>query len=255
MIMKLPSPKISIVVAVLNGEKYLDRCLLSVITQVWSNKELIVIDGGSTDRSLEIINARSSEINYWESSTDGGIYQAWTKALKHLDGDWICFLGSDDYFFSNDVLNRLTPSLKLATDRDIRLVYGRIASIKKNGEIISYLGEPWDKHTSLKNHEMPPHPGMMHHKNIFKEHGCFNESFQIAADYELLLRELKVREGYFVSNLTVAAVQYGGISSNIKHLKRLILEDIKARRLNRLKFISIRDIKYYIKLLINNLYY
>jgi glycosyltransferase involved in cell wall biosynthesis len=251
----LTPPKISIVIAVLNGDKYLDRCLQSVIDQTWKNKELIVIDGGSTDRTLEIIKAKSGQISYWESSVDRGIYHAWNKALKHINGDWVCFLGSDDYFFSNEVLEKIILSLEFAIDRDIRLVYGRVASIQKNGKKLVYLGEEWDAKRSLKSHRMPPHPGMMHNKNIFKEFGGFNESFRIAADYELMLKELKNREAYFVPNLTVAAIQYGGISSNMKHLTKIIMEDIRARQLNGLKWIAILDIKYYIKLFFNSFFH
>ena len=91
-------PLISIIVAVYNGEKTLQRCIDSVFSQTYPHKELIIIDGGSTDGTVDILQTNNDKITYWKSEPDNGIYQAWNKALDHAKSDWICFLGSDDYF-------------------------------------------------------------------------------------------------------------------------------------------------------------
>lgn len=247
------APKISIIVAVYNGSLTLSRCIKSINLQSYPNKELIIIDGGSSDGSVKIIEDNSENIAYWESNQDRGIYHAWNKALFHAKGEWICFLGSDDYFWENDVLEKMIPSLQIAEKKGIRLIYGRIASINKLGEVQNILGMPWEKSKGIFSHQMPPHPGLLHHANIFRDHGLFDESFQIAGDYELLLRELKTGDAMFVQDVIIAGIQYGGMSCNIANLWRLIFEDISARKKNRLNLITTQTVKYYLIMFYNSI--
>ena len=146
-----------------------------------------------------------------ESKPDRGIYHAWNKALSHASGEWICFLGSDDFFWKNDVLEKMVPSLEIAGEKNVRLVYGRVGSIGKTGKAQTFLGAPWDKETGVKRQSNSSTPGMLHHSSFFRDHGGFDESFHIAADYEILLRELADREALFVPDVVVAAIQYGGV--------------------------------------------
>lgn len=246
-------PKITVIMAVFNGSATLSRCIKSIYSQSYLNIELIIMDGGSTDGSVKIIQDNSHRIAYWESKADRGIYHAWNKALSHATGEWICFLGSDDFFWQDDVLEKMIPALQSSQKEDIRLVYGRVASIDKTGKVLNILGMPWEKAKCLLSHQMPPHPGLFHHSDIFKEHGEFDESFRIAADYELLLRELKNRDAMFVSEVIVTGVQYGGVSCSIKNLSRIVTEDISARKKHGLP-ITIQTLKYYTVLLFNSLF-
>jgi glycosyltransferase involved in cell wall biosynthesis len=247
------APKITIIVAVYNGSLTLSRCIKSIILQSYPNMELIIIDGGSSDGSVKIIEDNSDRIAYWESKRDKGIYHAWNKALFHATGDWICFLGSDDYFWENNVIEKIIPTLQYAEEKDIRLVYGRIASINKMGEVKNILGMPWEKINSILSHTMPPHPGLLHHAQIFKDHGLYDESFRIVGDYEFLLRELKTGDAMFVEDVIVAGIQYGGMSCNIGNLMRLISEDISARKKHRLSLITTQTAKYYLNLFYNSI--
>jgi len=248
-------PKITIIAAVFNGSVTLSRCIKSIYSQSYLNKELIIIDGGSTDDTVKIIEDNSHQIAYWESKPDRGIYHAWNKALFHAKGEWICFLGSDDYFWKEDVLEKMIPALRIAEKNDIRLVYGRVASINKMGEVQNILGMPWEKAKSILSHQMPPHPGLLHHAHIFRDHGLFDESFRIAGDYELLLRELRTRDAMFVPEVIVVGIQYGGVSCNIGNLLQLITEDIAARKKHGLNLITTPVIKYYTALLYNSIFY
>jgi glycosyltransferase involved in cell wall biosynthesis len=91
---------ISVIVAVFNGAKTLQQCIDSVAGQTYPHKELIVIDGGSIDGTREILEGDATKLAYWVSEPDRGIYHAWNKALARARGDWICFLGADDYLWS-----------------------------------------------------------------------------------------------------------------------------------------------------------
>jgi len=206
---------ITIIVAVLNGKKYLGRCIESISNQTYPYKELIIIDGGSTDGTVEILKENNDKITHWESRPDRGIYHAWNKALQYAHGEWICFLGADDFFWNKSVLDDLSPYLVKAANLGIRVVYGRNAVVDRNGHILKLVGKPWEKIRWLMPHGMPlPHPGLMHHHSLFEEHGLFDETFQIAGDYDLLLRELKKRDALHVRGLIVTGCQAGGISDS-----------------------------------------
>jgi hypothetical protein len=147
----------------------------------------------------------------------------------------------------------MIPSLQIAKKNDIRLIYGRVASVNKINKVQNIFGVPWNGGKSIYLHQMPPHPGLFHHADIFKEHGTFDESYRIAADYELLLRELKNRDAMFVPEIIVTGIQYGGISCSSRHLLRLIAEDISARKKNGLRLVTIPALKYYATMLFNTL--
>src|SRR5437773_7028414 len=137
-------PLISVVVAVFNGVETLMRCIGSVSRQTYKNSELIIIDGGSTDGSRDLIERNSRHIAYWESERDRGIYHAWNKTLKVAHGDWVCFLGADDYFVDDYVLARVAPHLKRGATF-ARVVDGRVNLVRKDGSVIGTLGSQWHR--------------------------------------------------------------------------------------------------------------
>lgn len=214
---QMRQPQFTIITAVLNQANTLHRCLESVISQTLSDKELIVIDGGSTDGSVDIIKSLQYNITHWESARDNGIYHAWNKALTHAKGEWICFLGADDYFWNDQVLTDMAPELIKASRNSIRIVYGQVARVDKQDRIVSLWGKPWEKIRWQMKHGMPkgmPHCGLMHHCTLFQDHGLFDERFRVVGDYEFLLRELINPEAkaLYVPHTRTVGHQIGGIS-------------------------------------------
>jgi glycosyltransferase involved in cell wall biosynthesis len=138
----MENPLITIIVAVFNGSETIQRCIDSVICQNYPRKEIIIKDGGSDDGTLEILKNNDDKITYWESSPDSGIYNAWNIALKHAKGEWICFLGADDYFWNKNVLTDLSPHLVKAADLGIKVVYGQAARVNRNGHILKLIASP-----------------------------------------------------------------------------------------------------------------
>ena len=204
---------ISVIVSVLNGGRTLQHCIDSVAGQTYPHKELIVIDGGSTDDTREILERNASKLAYWVSEPDRGIYHAWNKALEHARGEWICFLGADDYLWSPEVLERLAPVLEKAYP-PLRVVYGRVVIVNERGGEMFRAGEDWRMAgTRFTDIMSLAHPGLMHHASLFEAHGRFDESFRIAGDYEMLLRELPAGEALFVPDLVVVGMRQGGIST------------------------------------------
>src|SRR4029453_16765674 len=127
------------------------------------NREIIIMDGGSTDGTVEILKDNASKLSLWQTAPDNGLYDAWNKALKHSTGDWVCFLGADDYLWNDTVLERIEPQLR-SPERS-RVVYGRVAVLNKRGEIARYDGEPWENAQRSFAHRMTvPHTGLFHHR-------------------------------------------------------------------------------------------
>ena len=231
---------ISVIVAVYNGDKTLQRCIDSVSDQTYPNKEIIIVDGGSTDGTLEIIRSNEDKVAYWISEPDNGIYDAWNKALDYVSGDWICFLGSDDYLWKNDVFEEIAPHLFKAEFRNIRMVYGQVARVTQDGKIGCIDGFSWEntwRSIVIDGICTFTHQGMFHHRSLFELYGKFDDSFKIAGDYELLVRAFKDGgDAIFIDGLIVAGMQTGGVTSNCT---KLVKETAKARQNNQLKVITI----------------
>jgi len=232
-------PQISVVIAVFNGADQLQRSIASVINQTYPYKELIIMDGGSTDGTVDIIRANSDSISYWESKPDRGIYHAWNKALDHTRGDWVYFLGADDDLCHTNVFEDIVPYF--AKDAlKTRIVYGRVNFVADDGKIIETYGEPWDRiQKRFKEVMCIPHQGVFHHRTLFELYGNFDESYQIAGDYELLLRDLKTGRAVFVPDVIVANMQYGGVSSTPLHATHALREIARSRKKNRIRGFSL----------------
>lgn len=229
---KTSLPLISVIIAVYNGKATLQQCLESVTQQTYGNVELIVIDGGSSDGTVDLINANSQDITYWISEPDRGIYNAWNKALAQANGDWICFLGADDFLWDVQVLERMVAQLILIPP-DIRVAYGQIMLLSNDGASLYPVGEPWSKvKERFKQAMCIPHQGVMHRRSLFEQNGGFDETFRICGDYELLLRELKRSDAMFVPDIIFAGMGHGGVSSNPRNSVVLLREVRSAQRKN-----------------------
>lgn len=224
------NPLLTVIVAVFNGAATLQQCIDSVAQQSYPNWELIIIDGGSQDGTVDILKANRGKINYWISEPDRGIYNAWNKGLSQARGEWICFLGADDYFWDARVLENLVESLGNFPP-EIRVVYGQVMLLNGKGESLYPVGEPWPQvRGRFKQVMCIPHQSVMHRRSLFEQNGTFDESFRIAGDYELLLRELKNGDAAFIPNLITTGMRQGGISSDPANRLRAMREFRFAQR-------------------------
>jgi len=229
-------PFISVIVSVLNGCSTLHRCIDSVAAQAYPRKELVVIDGGSTDGSVDFLRQNATKIAYWESERDRGMYHAFNKALARVRGEWIYFLGADDHFWQSDVLERIAPHLERAAPA-YRIVYAQAAFVSQAGEILEILGKPWNElRGRFLQGFMLPHQAVFHHRSLFEVRGGFNETFKDGGDYEMLLRELRTADPLFVPGIIVAGYQFGGGSSTPSNSLKILQIVRKAQRLNGIRF-------------------
>jgi glycosyltransferase involved in cell wall biosynthesis len=225
------APEVSVVIGVRNGVATLQRCLDSIAAQDFASRETLVVDGASTDGTRELVerNARAGKVGWWISEPDGGIYQAWNKAIRRSRGRWIAFLGCDDVFHDAGSLGALVAAGKAAGER-ARVVHGRINRVTAQGVLVETIGTPWDqaREPFLRGVNIP-HPGTLHLRAMLEARGLFDESYRIAGDYNLLLSELPEHAPVFVDRVVVD-MGFGGMSSRPRNILVSLREVARARR-------------------------
>ncbi len=227
--------KISIITATFNSEKSLQRTIDSVASQDYTEIEHIIIDGGSTDNTLNIICSNANRITKYISEKDDGIYSALNKGIKQATGDIIGFLNSDDVYFDNQAVSKIAHCFDI---KKCDVLYGDLVYQTQdltNPKTVRYWKSNIFHPGCLKYGWMPPHPTLYCKKTVYDQYGLYNEQFSISADYEYILRIFKQREinkTYYPS--VIVKMNIGGISNrSIKSILKKSKEDLHALRINK----------------------
>jgi glycosyltransferase involved in cell wall biosynthesis len=225
-----PPPRISVVIATMNGEARLQRALDSIAEQTYPHVEVVVMDGGSRDATPDILRRNEARIAYWESSPDSGIFNAWNKALDHVTGDWVCFLGADDWYAGPGVMAQVAEAIA-ADGTGHRIYYGHMDKHHDDGRIYHARERRWSRRRrrDFRRGVMVPQPAAFHDRTVFDEFGRFDESFGIAGDYELLLRVMKRGEAAQFMDVLVVNMTAGGMSQQPRNRLRIAREVYRAR--------------------------
>lgn len=177
-------PKISIVIPSLNQGRFLESTIKSIIGQNYSNYELIIIDGGSDDDSVEIIKRYSNKVKYWISESDSGQTNAINKGFKHATGDILAWLNADDCYLPN-TLNNIAYYLSDGID----VVYGNRLLVNEEGQDIGQWILPYHSNGVLSVADFIPQETLFWKREIWEKVGSnLDESFCFAMDWDLLLR-------------------------------------------------------------------
>jgi glycosyltransferase involved in cell wall biosynthesis len=203
--------KISVITVCKNAGKTLENTIKSVLSQTYQNIEYIVIDGNSSDDTMDILKKYRSRISRLISEEDGGIYQAMNKGIKVSTGDIIIFMNSGDIFYDKSVVENILSKWPSGTD----IVYGDVFLVnEKKIKHQSNVGKPFFMYDNIC------HQSMFIKRDCFRKVGFFNEKYKIAADFDWLIR------GIFEYNLVikyigtvVSCYQGGGISSDKEKFK------------------------------------
>lgn len=209
----MPQPLFSIIMASFNAEKTIERSIGCITRQLFRNFELLVIDGGSTDCSPEIINRNKDCIAYWVSEPDNGIYDAWNKGLQEAKGEWILFIGTDDYL-RPDALLHYNSFLQKQDLTGVLYVSSKVQIVSSEGVKKRVFGWPWQWRV-FRFKPLVAHPGSLHHRSLFEKYGVYNTAYKIAGDYELLLRPKERLNAGFLDAITVDMTE-GGVSNRVK---------------------------------------
>jgi len=189
-------PLITIITVVFNGKRYLEETIKSVLNQTYDNVEYIIIDGGSTDGTLEIIQKYENAIDYWISEPDNGIYDAMNKGIILSSGEIIGILNSDDWYEDNtlEIVAR-----EFYNNKSVELVHGAMKRWDENGLIHSIYGNKKGKDIFWAPFN---HPTCFFRKRVYKKIGLFDCRFPTAADYDLMLRFKRLNlESIYVDNV------------------------------------------------------
>lgn len=211
--------RVSIIIAALNAGGTIERAIGSCLEQTHPDKEILVIDGGSSDNTRDILEAYNSQLAYWTSEPDRGIYHAWNKALAKVTGAWVCFLGADDSWAYPDAISQL---LEHASHENAELVSAKVSIVDSSGNVVGKWGRPWTWR-AIKRHHVIAHPGALHHRTCFERCGGYNESYKIAGDYEFSLRLGRDTRAAYLDKYTV----YMG-ADGVSH--RQVLQTLKEVR-------------------------
>ena len=204
--MSKESFKLSVVIPVLNNLYFLERAITSVLHQDYQQIELIIIDGGSTDGSLEIIKKYSSQIYYWESGKDLGISDAFNRGLRKSTGDLIAILNSDDYWKKNTVDLVVSACIQHG---NYGVYYGSIEFIDSS-TMSKYIKSPIIKNMACRMSLF--HPATFIKKEVYEKVGLYSLEYEYAMDCEWLHRSMNSGVSFYKINRVLACMSLGGKS-------------------------------------------
>ena len=203
-------PFISIIMTILNGEETLHQCLISIATQTFTDYELVIVDGGSVDRTLEIINASSIKNKNVHILPGIGLYAGLNAGVRLSVGKWLYFIGADDELRNSDTLEVVSKFIK-SKKTDTKVLVGSVTCVKQKTLLRPMFGSPyWMRH-------QVHHQGMFYERDIF-DNSMYDENKRIASDYEFNLQ--LALDGVSHESMDVIVCNFGGdgISENqIKH--------------------------------------
>ena len=197
-------PLISIVTISYNAVNLIEKTILSVVEQDTADFEYIVIDGGSTDGTVEVIRKYENAISYWVSESDKGIFDAMNKALSVAKGDWVIFMNSGDCFYNNHVLSEIAIYMK---DEETELIYGDVNLFSGKRNCI------FKQRVSGININL----NSVCHQTVFirrKLHPYFDVRYKLTADHDIIFDFIK-RGQYIHANIVIAKVLLGGVSHDV----------------------------------------
>ena len=229
--------KISIITITYNCQNTVARCLDSMANQSYENIEYIIVDGGSTDGTLKVIESYSKNIDQFISEPDEGIYDALNKGIRLARGEVIGFLHADDVFANNMTLHNI---MDVFMSFDVDVVYGDIEILKNIDDV-----KPIRKWTSKKFHPsllafgwMPAHTSLFVKSSLYSEFGYFDTSFSISGDYDFILRLFKNRDlkTYYLQETLIKMLHGGASTRNFRSFVIKSIEDLRALKINNIRF-------------------
>jgi glycosyltransferase involved in cell wall biosynthesis len=248
---------LSIIIATYNSEKTVQATLTSLLNQTYKNFEVIIVDGASKDKTIDILKENESKFDalkipyQWSSEKDAGIYDAWNKALKKVNSSWIAFIGSDDTYYPHALENYINVMDKFP---DINYISSKVELINEQNKILKIIGKAFN-YDQMSRYMTIGHVGSFHHIDLFNKFGNFDNDYKIAGDYEFFLRcDRFIKPGFIdkklvrmlnggVSNQMVNAVLKENLKLHLKYKRFSVLQCYLEFYLAHVKAIA-RKIKY-----------
>lgn len=231
----MSQPKISIITVAYNSARTIEDTIKSVLEQDYANLEYVIIDGGSTDGTLAIVDRYSAQIAKVVSEKDRGIYDAMNKGVAAVTGNVVGILNSDDFYTNNTVISAVVDAFNPSADA----VYADLVYVDQSNT--DKVTRKWTSGQYVeglfKKGWMPPHPTFFVKKEIYEKFGTYSLELRSAADYEFMLRVIhkhKIKLNYLQQ--TIVKMRAGGESNaSLKNRLNANKEDRLAWKMNDLK--------------------
>lgn len=205
--------KISIITVCYNSAAYIADCLRSVDAQAWPNIEHLIIDGGSSDGTLQVIKGHERSWRRVVSEPDNGIYDAMNKGIRLSSGDVIGFINADDFYASADVLHKVA---EVFADSSLGACHGDLCYVDPDltASIVRYWRSSEFRPGLFLRGWCPAHPTFYVRRNVYERLGAFDLQYKIAADVELMMRFMEVHriETRYIPEVLVR-MRIGGMSN------------------------------------------
>jgi glycosyltransferase involved in cell wall biosynthesis len=226
--------KVTIITVTFNSERTVENTIRSVLSQKYKDKEYIIIDGGSTDSTVNIINKFRKKINKIVVEKDQGVYDAINKGINLSKGSIISILHSDDIYKNAFVLSDVVK--KFNYNQKNSIVIGDTSYLQKKFFFLKrYYSSSFFNHWMMRLGYSPPHPSTFIRKNVYTKYGMYNNKYKIAGDFEFFLRVLfNKRLNYILVKKCYVLMRPGGVSDRgMKSYFKTSLEILRALRENR----------------------
>ena len=222
----LKNKRLTVVTVCKNSGRTIADTFASLQMQKYVDYEYIVVDGGSTDNTLDLIERFSDLIDIFISGPDAGLYDAMNKGIAKARGERICFLNSDDYYSSDNSLKKLMDELE-RTGADS--VYADAQYVDVNGRPIRYYDSGAFSRSTLLYGYMPAHPTFIGQTDFIRELGGYNLTFKISSDFDLICRYFyNTNKSYSYVSCPLVNMRSGGISNSSWRSKLQIQLELKA---------------------------
>ena len=242
--------KITIITVVFNGAKYIRSAIQSILSQDYDNIEYIVIDGSSTDGTVDIVKEYQDKISVFISEPDEGIYDAMNKGIALATGNVIGILNSDDFYIDEFVIEKV---VKEFDEKGVDSVYADLVFVSPNNleKTIRYYDSNHFNPSRFAYGWTPAHPTFFVKKEIYDKYGVFRTDFKIAADFDILARFLYTQKiSYSYMQEVLVKMRVGGVSTSFSSIWINSIEALKACKNNGIKTNIFKILfKYYHKVL------
>lgn len=224
----MEGPIVSVVTVVFNNHNTIADTIDSILNQSYQKIEYIIIDGGSTDGTIDIINSYGNRISKFISEPDDGMYDALNKGIQLASGEIIGLLNSDDFFCDNFVIEKIVKSF---SENEIESVFGDVQYVDPDNinKVVRYYSSKFFRISKFRLGFMPAHPSFYAKRDLFSKYGLYKKNYKIAADFELVMRFLLInRVSFKYIEMPFVSMRTGGISN--KSLRSNILLNIEIMR-------------------------
>jgi len=224
--------KISIITVVRNNEKTIKDAIESVLGQTYKNIEYIIIDGKSTDGTVEVIKSYDNKISKFISESDKGLYDAMNKGIKLSTGDVVGILNSDDFYINEFVIERVVKEFEEKKTDSVfaDLVYVKSQNVNK---IVRYYDSGYFNPSKFAYGWMPAHPTFFVKRSVYEKYGLFRTDLKTSADFDILARFLYTHKiSYSYIKEVLVKMRLGGVSTSISSIWVNNIEQLKICRQN-----------------------